>query len=246
VKIKPKQDAKSYGYVTINNGVDSVTKSAKVIAPIICEKFKPKSIIDLGCGIGDWLKVFRDNGVERVVGLDGPWVSDELFIIPKECFQRVDFYDLSPPSKKFDLAVCLEVAEHVDTAIAEKMLDYLCKSSDLVLFSAAIPGQGGHEHINERYQTYWIEKFREHGFSAFDLIRPAVWLDQRVSWWYQQNCIVFANDLAKQKHNLHEQPFITDLVHPFLYEKIRDPKNYSLKNFIHNFPHYLHRYLRIK
>lgn len=234
---RPKQSAKSYGYCGLP-GVASVGKSAAVIAPLVCARFHPRSVIDVGCGAGDWLRAFQDCGVLSIQGCDGPWVPASSLCIALQHFREVDFYERLPDLGHFELACCLEVVEHVAPEVGERIIELLCRSADLILFSAAVPGQGGYEHIHERYQAFWIERFALLGYSAHDCIRPLIWMNRDVSWWYQQNCLVFANATAREKHGLVQEPILTSLIHPTLYEEKRNPRNYSLKAMIRHLPHY--------
>lgn len=109
------------------------------------------------------------------------------------------------------------------------------------LWSAAVPGQGGHEHINEQFMEYWIELFQERGFSPYDVIRPQIWGDPKVQWWYQQNLLVFANQVGSERFRLRPTPIMLNAIHPALYNKRRDPTNYSLRSIIRFLPFYIAR-----
>jgi len=238
---RPSQSAQSYGYNKGQVGVESASQSAKVIVPILCEKIRPRSVIDIGCGVGDWLSEFLKNGIEIVKGYDGDWVPRDNLIIPHQLFYPLDFYSKFPKEEKFDLAICLEVVEHVSMDVSEKILDFMCMTADVIFFSAAVPGQGGYEHINEQFQDFWIDQFKVRGFTAYDYVRPKIWMNEKVSFYYQQNGFIFANSRAKLKLNFEEIPFISKIIHPFLYQKASDPKMYSIKNIFTHIPFYLKR-----
>lgn len=242
--LKPKQFGHVYGYGKNDEGVKSVHHSAEVIVPLLIDRFHPQRVLDLGCGVGDWLQVFHQNGVNKIAGYDGEWVPREGLKIPTESFSTIDLYGDWPALQPYDLALCLEVAEHVAADIGEKIVSFLTASSGVVLFSAAVPGQGGYEHINEQYQDYWVRAFAAKGFAAFDLIRPVVWMDERVSWWYQQNMLVFAHPSAQQTYSLTTESFMSNVIHPFLYERAKDPRSYSLKQFCKHLPFYITKRLR--
>ena len=235
----PAQYAEAYGYEAGRAGVDAVARSAAVIVPIVMQRFAPRRVVDLGCGAGDWLQAFQAHGVTEIHGFDGAWVPPSSLRIPAAAFTVVDLQTSLPPLGRHDLATCLEVAEHVESAVAERCVRALCQAADVVVFSAAIPGQGGHGHVNEQYQDRWIAMFASLGFDAFDLIRPAIWMDARVSWWYQQNLLVFANAAARARFGLEPQPFMASVVHPALYEKNTDPRNYPIREIMRHLPHYL-------
>lgn len=185
--------------------------SAQIVVPIIC-KLLPgiKSVVDYGCGPGLWLREFMRTGIE-VQGYDFGDAAPENIAIPYEYFDHLDITSLSPPShthtKKYNLAICLEVAEHVPADYAEQLINLLCASSDIVLFSAAVPLQGGTCHINEQWPNYWMELFKKKNFICFDVIRPIIWDNQRIEWWYRNNMLLFLNenittqfsDLSKMK-----------------------------------------------
>lgn len=193
------------------------TRSAEIILPIVFEHIKPKSVLDVGCGLGTWLKVCKDLGVKEILGIDGNYVDMSKVVIPNENFQRVDLRMLKKSEKKYDLTICLEVAEHLPCEFAQQFVDFLTSSSDTILFSAAIPFQGGQGHINEQPLSYWTNKFKAHGFHIYDFIRPIVWNDERVDWWYKQNIILFSRDkdLLKNKNLPSFNGYM--MVSPFLY-----------------------------
>jgi hypothetical protein len=195
--------------------------------------------LDVGCGAGDWLRAFQDCGAEEVLGLDGDWVPESSLRIAPGSFQRIDLSRPLPSLGRFDLALCLEVAEHLEPEVGTSLVEWITTRADVVVWSAAIPGQGGHEHINERYQAYWMGLFAVKGFLAFDLIRPLIWFDDRVSWWYQQNLLVLVASEQAKRLALTPQPFAASLVHPCLLEKARDPRAYSLKGVARNLPFYV-------
>jgi SAM-dependent methyltransferase len=174
--------------------VSSAATSAARILPIVLEILEPDSIVDLGCGRGAWLKVASHLGVTRLVGIDGPWVTSADLMIDASCFRPTDFTKEAIPDleRRFDLAICCEVLEHVSPEIARTMIDWLCRNSRAVLFSAAIPGQGGRNHINEDWMSNWVGLFSARNFDAYDIIRPRVWSDQDVADFYRQNCILAA------------------------------------------------------
>lgn len=168
--------------------------SAHVIAPLVIDLVKPVSVIDVGCGIGTWLRAFADLGVTDYLGLDGDYIDRSELLIPVDKFRPADL--MEPPSlgRKFDLAVCLEVVEHLPESVANMFVDYLVNAAPVILFSAALPGQGGTNHINEQWPYFWRQRFEQQNYSRLDPIRPKVWRDRRVEWWYQQNIYLYVNE----------------------------------------------------
>lgn len=188
---------------------------ADLILPIVFEFFSPNSILDIGCGIGTWLSVAKKLGIKDLIGVDGEYVDRKLlgkYLLDKEFIS----YDLNQPldlKRKFDLCLCLEVAEHLPESSSDTLVETLVRHSDTILFSAAIPGQGGQNHINEKKPEFWIEKFLDRGFQVYDPIRSEVWNNEMVDVWYKQNIFLF----SKKSFDL-PKPVFSYLVHPDLYK----------------------------
>lgn len=168
--------------------------SAREILPLVLELIKPENVVDVGCGVGSWLSVCKKLGINDVVGLDGEWVNDELLLIPKEDFINIDLTKPQKIGRKFDLSMSLEVAEHLPANHADEFINLLTDLAPVVLFSAAIPFQGGENHINEQWPEYWIEKFNSRNYLVIDLIRPEIWNNNNVEPFYAQNIFLFVRD----------------------------------------------------
>jgi SAM-dependent methyltransferase len=153
----------------------------------------PTSVLDVGCGPGVWLAEWSRIGVEEVVGVDGDYVPRETLAIPAGAFRAIDISQPFDLKQRFELVVCLEVAEHVPEAHSEALIDNLCRHGDLIMFSAAIPGQGGRFHVNEQPYEYWRAKFEARGFAVFDCARRPVIDLKRIEPWYRFNTFLFAN-----------------------------------------------------
>jgi SAM-dependent methyltransferase len=171
-------------------------QSAQVVVPLVLELTRPQSVIDVGCGRGAWLRAFQNGGVENIRGVDGDYVNTANLLIPQECFSAVDLNRPFELPGRYDLAVCLEVAEHLPAAMANVLVRQLTAVAPLVLFSAALPGQRGTNHVNERTPSYWRGLFEPHGFVMFDPIRPAILTDAHIEWWYRQNIVIYAANEA--------------------------------------------------
>jgi methyltransferase family protein len=168
--------------------------AARVILGLTLEMLPPvRSAVDVGCGVGTWLSVMRERGVSTIRGLDGAWVRKDLLTIPADCFAAVDLTKPIPKSERFDLAISVEVAEHLPPGCAGGFVDSLVDFSDFVLFSAAIPHQGGKNHLNERWQDYWAGLFGARGYAVVDAIRPKIWEDEQIAFWYRQNVLLYVN-----------------------------------------------------
>lgn len=168
--------------------------SAEIILSIVQEIIPEiKSAVDLGCGVGTWLSVLEKRGATEVCGIDGSWVNNDYLEIQKDNFIENNFSkDVNPNvNRTFDLAISLEVAEHLPSSSAEGFVSSLTNLSEVVLFSAAIPRQGGVGHINEQWADYWITLFENRGYVAIDIIRKRIWNDESIPKWYRQNALVF-------------------------------------------------------
>jgi SAM-dependent methyltransferase len=197
----------------------AVDESAGVIVPIVCSLLAPDAVLDVGCGRGTWLRVFAEHGVADIYGVDGPYVLDALEIAPSSFGAR----DLTAPldlGRRFDLVVSLEVAEHLDPRYAEPFVASLVKHAPAVLFSAAIPFQGGPGHVNEAWQSSWATRFAAHGYEPVDAIRPEVWSDERVAFWYAQNTLLYVDAETRQRlDGVCGATGPLDVVHPRLLER---------------------------
>ena len=156
--------------------------------------------MDVGCGIGAWLGEWRRQGVTDVLGIDGDWVDRSLLQIPAEQFVAHDLARPYESSRQYDLVMSLEVAEHLDKDTADAFLDLLTSLGSVILFSAAVPNQGGQHHVNERWQGDWAADFATRGFIAVDCVRPQIWDNQNVQVWYRQNIVVYATEAAIAGH----------------------------------------------
>ncbi len=180
-----------------------------------------QSAVDLGCGVGIWLAELRHRGAD-VKGYDGPWVDPSALQIPTDCFERRELSEPLEVSKRVDLAISLEVAEHLPAAVAPTFVANLVALSDLVLFSAAVPGQGGTHHVNERWPSYWRALFGLHGYQLVDLFRPTFWAEGRIPYWYRQNTFVYVRRerlaaMPKLRALAERESMPLDVVHPDLY-----------------------------
>ena len=167
--------------------------SAEVVVPMLLSIFRPTTVVDVGCGRGIWLKVLRDHGVHSVVGIDGHYVDRSRLLIPEECFVACDLSKEIQIKGRYDLAVCLEVAEHLPRRVAATLIRALTAAAPVVLFSAAIPGQGGTHHVNEQWPCYWNALFEENGYVGLDPFRPQLLANDRVEFWYRQNMVFYAS-----------------------------------------------------
>jgi SAM-dependent methyltransferase len=213
--------AHTYDATFFSDLASEVRASAEVVVPIVVAQLAPKSVLDVGCGQGTWLSVFRTSGVADIVGVDGPHISPSALEIPVDDFVAHDLDVRLDLDRRFDLAVCLEVAEHLDVTLAPTLVASLVAHAPVVLFSAAIPSQGGAGHVNERWPSYWADLFRAQGYVAVDLIRPLVWNDERVAFWYAQNTILYVDSTIPNPFPVPTLDVPLDLVHPRLFLRKR-------------------------
>jgi hypothetical protein len=201
--------------------------TAKILVPLIIEIVKPSSIIDVGCGDGTWLREFELHGVNHVLGLDGNYVMGSLKIDKKNFLSC----DLNTPPKiktKFDLAVSLEVAEHLLESSSANFVEYLTHLSDLILFSAAIPYQTGDNHINLHWQSFWASLFEQRNFLPVTIFRSKIWNNPSIPFFYKQNMILYVNDeiiknspmLSVEYYNTKSSPL--SVVHPEYYLELQN------------------------
>lgn len=178
------------------------------------------SAVDIGCGAGTWLKALLEMGVTEVLGVDGEYARPSLRI-PPERFLAADLRQPVPLQRRFDLALSLEVAEHLPPARGESFVADLVRLAPAVLFSAATPLQGGTAHVNERWQGYWGDLFAAHGYRSHDVIRPLVWSDRRVEVWYRQNILLYLAEDHPERETVRQAeaalPRPLSLVHPDLF-----------------------------
>lgn len=171
-------------------------------------------IVDFGCGLGAWGK-----DLKRYWGIDFGVPEDKL-VIPKDNYIDHDLRIPVPPAfPKKHLALCLEVAEHIEEQYADVLIDSLCGTADTILFSAAIPGQGGVNHFNEQWQSYWIEKFVKRGYWPKSGFRDVTVNNKQIAVWYRQNMILFVKDAEYVPYHPIEQKEFEefDFIHPQMY-----------------------------
>jgi SAM-dependent methyltransferase len=225
--------------------VEGALCSARLLLAHLWKYHRSDSVLDVGCGRGAWLKACHELGSTNLSGLDGHWNTQEMMIDDAITFKNIDLNQPFVVPQTFDLAISVEVAEHLEPTSATQFVESLTRASDTVLFSAAYTRQGGVCHINEQPHTYWATLFLSLGYVPFDLFRPLFWGDDRVLFWYRQNTFLYVKkESASYSHllssGLAELAHISfmDCIHPDLYAAKLNAdfkefcKRYRLPSFI--------------
>jgi SAM-dependent methyltransferase len=171
----------------------SARAAAGRIVPLLQQQLAPDSVLDVGCGQGAWLAVWHSHGVHDLCGVDGSYVDRSRLLFAPERFYAHDLRQPFDLGRRFSLVQCLEVAEHLPPGCAESLLDSLIRHGEVIVFSAAPPGQGGHEHVNERSYEYWRALFLDRGYLAVDYLRPRILSDPAIDRWYRYNTLLYVS-----------------------------------------------------
>jgi SAM-dependent methyltransferase len=249
-----------YGREFYERDVDVARTSVAAVVPFVVERVAPRSVIDLGCGRGTWLAEFARHGVVDYVGVDGEWMSRDVLAFPEERFVAARLDKPFRLDRQFDLAISLEVAEHLHESAAKQFVETIVRLAPCVLFSAAVPHQGGTQHVNEQWPDYWAALFAGHGYEVVDGIRPLIWSNPDVAFFHAQNILIFARPeviaarplLARDRERTIESQLC--LVHPRLLSRvvkdtgrhIRLPtaRDFSLRETVEALPHAVARSFR--
>ena len=216
---------------------DGARASAAIILPLIADLFRPRSLIDIGCGQGTWSATALTLGIDDQVGVDGAWAQPVL-TIPESRFHACDLARTFDLGRRFDLAISMDVAEHISVASADTFVGNIVRHADAVVFSAAAPYQGGVGHVNEQWPAYWAAKFARHDYRCFDFLRWRIWQDRRISAWYRQNLLIFANRRnAALVHRLERRaaeamPAAAAVIHPDIWTPLANGKGLRLQRLL--------------
>lgn len=235
IKLPNKEIKEIYNEKFYNNQSDSSYKSAKIILPILFNHYKPNSIIDVGCGIGTWLKAAKELGINKFVGIDGNEIEEDFLLVSRK-YIKIDNLETHKNinNEKYDLAISVEVAEHLNNNCSVHFVETLTSYSDVVLFSAAIPYQGGEHHINCNPPQFWVDIFKKYGYDCYDFRNDLMNMWEKVRPWYSQNILLFAKEKYRNifyKLNLTKKPIF--YYHPYIVNDIINSlinnKNYELE-----------------
>jgi SAM-dependent methyltransferase len=187
--------SKTYDHAFYEGQMDGSYDSAQIVVPLIFDAIMPTSVLDVGCGVGNWVAAFERAGCGVAHGMDGPWVKKEDLKVRPEQFTSFDFeaaqMPFAPklPQSHYDLVCSFEVAEHIPDQLADSLVEFMTSIGNVVVLGAAIPLQGGTRHINEQWPSYWAAKFEARGYKSCDFLRPVLWQNRNVLPWYRQNTV---------------------------------------------------------
>jgi 2-polyprenyl-3-methyl-5-hydroxy-6-metoxy-1,4-benzoquinol methylase len=216
-------ESKHYTTKFFEGHENGALSSARKVIPLVNDVVKPASVIDVGCGVGNWLKVWlEDIGVQNIQGIEGPYLSPKLLQVDPKYVHFQDLKSKFEITGRYDLAMSLEVAEHLPHATAEHFVSSLTHLSDIILFSAAIPGQEGTYHVNEQPPEYWAAIFLKFGYVPVDHLRDQIWNNEEVEWWYQQNLLFYVKQSALANYPALEPSYRKTgknlfRIHPWIY-----------------------------
>lgn len=189
---------KQENYLFYGSEAKSYISAKEVVGEL--NKLLPKinSLIDLGCGMAAFAKIFQENGVKEITLIDHPSLDVSNCLI-KDNFQFIpcDLDNYLPLQLKADLVICTEVLEHINLKRSIEILDYIVSCTDIVIFSAAIPKQGGTGHINEQHHKFWIDKFKERGFEYTDSFKAHIIKNKKIHFYLRQNLFIFFRNQAQ-------------------------------------------------
>lgn len=200
--------------------------AARILAALP-ENLVRNRVADIGCGTGTFLAAALASGSSYAFGIEGDWVSPEMLDDPRIVFEPQDL-ERAFTGPRVDLALSLEVAEHLSPGRAADFVAELTRLAPAVLFSAAIPGQGGVGHVNEQWQSYWASLFSARGYAAYDVIRPKLWTDEAIPAWYRQNVVLYLDAEAAGHIGLNPtEPALLDTVHPAFWARANRELGYA-------------------
>jgi SAM-dependent methyltransferase len=220
---------------------DTSPRSAAVVVPLLVELCEPSSVLDVGCGVGAWLAEFSRLGITDLHGVDSSPPETVSLIAPDQ-FARVDLASGFTVDRAFDLALCLEVGEHLPLDSAGALVASLIAAAPVVAFSAAVPGQDGPSHVNLQPPAFWRGLFAGHGYRQHDPFRALLWDDPCVAWWYAQNLFVYSSrEIDTPRPVMPEH-----VVHPqLLADRVAqvDPRAHGLREVVGAIPSAVRRSL---
>jgi SAM-dependent methyltransferase len=210
-------------YENLDEGFGS-RRSAREVIPLVLEIIQPQSVIDVGCGVGSWLAVFQEFGLEDFLGVDVDYIDKKIFKIPEDKYLPFDLKKPLKLDRQFDLVMCLEMAAYLPSECAEILVNSLTELGSVVLFSSAVPFQDNPEvQVNQQWPEYWVNFFQQKGYVVIDCLREKIWKNQNISWWFSQNMLLFVKQDYLESHERLKRELENtrtaqlSLVHPQMY-----------------------------
>lgn len=206
--------------------------SVKKLLPYLLEFVHPQSVVEVGCGEGELLEGFQQSGA-RIQGIDAEeYVQSSFWQENKDFFMSANLEKVRISCQsKFDLAVCLECAHKFPEERAKTLIHDICLLSDVVMFSAGVPGQEN-DTANGQMPSYWAKLFQQNGFVMLDCLRAKIWEDKEIDAVYRQNVLLYVKEEALAKYpNLlkfymnHGEDSLHDIVHPEFLKSITGKLN---------------------
>jgi len=180
-----------------------------------------ESIIDFGCGVGTWCSAAQNLSINNIMGVDQNLYDSSYMLIPNKNYLQRDLQKSVSLDMKMDLVISVEVGEHIESRYSHVFINTLCQHGDIILFSAALPYQGGTGHINEKPCSYWRDIFSDLDYIAIDCIRGVFWEDDDVEVWYKNNTILYVRDgLQFDILNKISSSYPIDIIHPDMLQRI--------------------------
>lgn len=179
----------------------AIRSASAVLGYYAHDRAAPRGVLDVGAGEGHWLDAAHALwpgasmlGLDLITRTDTfpmvhHWDADGDVELPLHAGPG-DNNPEQTQHRRWPLVLCLETAEHLTPESGDRLVAELCRVGREVLWSAAIPGQGGDGHVNEQPPAYWSERFNRHGFFLSDPFRMRLWGDAEVESWYRQNLLL--------------------------------------------------------
>lgn len=182
--------------------------SVSHVVDTLMDVFSPSSVVDLGCAQGNYLLNFAERGVD-IFGYEGSSHAVKNALIPPDKITRQDLTKPFTAPRQYDLAMSFEVGEHLPKSAAETFVKNIIHFSNAIAYTAAHPGQGGTDHVNEQPQAYWIGIFRKHGYEYDERTSKrlkSLFEEQNCAWWLAKNIMVFRAENANRARRESSAP----------------------------------------